>query len=94
MRVIALAVATIAIIVVGLSIRPTPHATASPPEAARALMDPAGMHTTVGAKSLPRSRWWRATLPPAVERPSGESACEPVFGKPEVAIHENAAQRA
>ena len=51
MRVIALGVATIAIIVVGLSIRPTPHATASPPEAARALMDP-GAHTTVGAKSL------------------------------------------
>ncbi|HEY3222703.1 MAG TPA: hypothetical protein VGJ76_02780 [Pseudolabrys sp.] len=57
MRVIALAVATIAIIVVGLSIRPTPHATASPPEAARALMDPAGMHTTVGAKSLPSQQF-------------------------------------
>jgi hypothetical protein len=53
MRVIAVAVATIAIIIVGLSFRHTPHATASSPETARALMDPGAMHSTVGAKSLP-----------------------------------------
>lgn len=52
MRAIAVAVATIAIIIVGLSFRPTPHATASSPEAARALVDPGAMQTT-GAKSLP-----------------------------------------
>jgi hypothetical protein len=53
MRVIAVAVATIAIIIVGLSFRPTPHATAGSPEAARALVDPGAMHTTVDVKSLP-----------------------------------------
>jgi hypothetical protein len=53
MRVIVLAVTTIAIIIVGLSIRPTPHATAGLPEAARPLMDPDAMQTTVGTKSLP-----------------------------------------
>jgi hypothetical protein len=53
MRLIAVAVATIAIIIVGLSFRHAPHATAGSPEAARALMDPGAMHTAVGAKSLP-----------------------------------------
>lgn len=53
MRLIAVAVATIAIIIAGLSFRHTPHATASSPETARALMDPGPMHSTIGAKSLP-----------------------------------------
>jgi len=59
MRVIAVAVVTIAVISVGLSLRPTPHATAGSPEAARAVMDPGAMQTTVGAKSLP-SRYFDA----------------------------------
>ena len=53
MRAIAVAVTTIAIIIVGLSLRPTPHATAGSPEQARALMDPSGLQGTVGTKSLP-----------------------------------------
>ena len=53
MRLIAVAVATIAVIIVALSFRPTQHATAGSPETARALVDPGAMHTTIDAKSLP-----------------------------------------
>jgi len=53
MRVIAVAVTTLAIIIVGVSLRPTPHATAAGPEQAGVHMDPGAMQGAVGAKSLP-----------------------------------------
>jgi hypothetical protein len=53
MRVTAVAVTTIAIIIVGLSLRPTPHATAAAPEQARVQIDPNALQSTVSVKSLP-----------------------------------------
>jgi len=53
MRVVAVAVTTIAIIILGLSWRPTPHATAAAPEQANAQMDPHALQSTVGSNTLP-----------------------------------------
>jgi hypothetical protein len=53
MRVVAVAVTTIAIIILGLSWRPTPHATAAAPEQARVQIDPHALQSTVDAKTLP-----------------------------------------
>ena len=53
MRVIAVAVTTLVIIIVGLSLRPTPHATAAGSEQARAHIDPDALHGAVGVKSIP-----------------------------------------
>jgi len=53
MRVTAVAIMTIAIIVMGLSLRPAPHATAAAPEQARVQIDPYALQSTVNPKSLP-----------------------------------------
>jgi hypothetical protein len=53
MRVIAVAVTTLVVIIVGLSLRPTPHATAAGPEQARTHIDPGALQGAVPAKSLP-----------------------------------------
>jgi uncharacterized protein len=53
MRAIAVAVVTIAILVIGLSLRPTPHATAAAPEQARVQIDPHALQSSVRANPLP-----------------------------------------
>ena len=53
MRVTAVAAVAIAILIVGLSLRPTPHATAAASEQANAQMDPHALQSTVGSNTLP-----------------------------------------
>jgi hypothetical protein len=53
MRVTAVAVMTIAIIVMGLSLRPAPHATAAAPEQTRVQIDPDALQSTINPNSLP-----------------------------------------
>jgi DNA-binding transcriptional LysR family regulator len=52
MRVIAVTVATIAILVLGLTLRPTPSATAALPAQASAQIDPYALQLTIDSKSL------------------------------------------
>jgi hypothetical protein len=54
MRVIAVTVVTIAILVMGLTLRPTPFATAALPEPASAQIDPYALQLTIDIKSLPK----------------------------------------
>lgn len=54
MRVIAVTVATIAILVMGLTLRPTPSATAALPEQASAQIDPSALQLTIDIESLPK----------------------------------------
>jgi beta-phosphoglucomutase-like phosphatase (HAD superfamily) len=53
MRVIAVTIATIAILAMGLALRPTPSATAALPAQASAEIDPYTLQITVDRKSLP-----------------------------------------
>ena len=53
MRVIAVAVATIAILAMGLTLRPTPSATAALPAQASAQIDPYALQSTIDIWSLP-----------------------------------------
>jgi hypothetical protein len=52
MRVVAIAIITAAIIITGLTLRPTPPATAAAPNQARVQIDPYALQSTVNAKSL------------------------------------------
>ncbi len=54
MRVIAVTVVTIAILVMGLTLRPTPSATAALPEQASAQIDPYALQLTIDIESLPQ----------------------------------------
>jgi len=54
MRVIAVTVVTIAILVMGLTLRPSPSATAALPEQASAQIDPYALQLTIDIKSLPK----------------------------------------
>jgi uncharacterized membrane protein len=56
MRVTTAAVVAIAILIVGLSLRPTPHATAAAPEA-NAQIDPHAMQSTIGSNTLPAQQF-------------------------------------
>ena len=53
MRVIAVTVVTLAILLMGLTLRPTPSATAALPEQASAQIDPYALLRTIDIKSLP-----------------------------------------
>jgi hypothetical protein len=53
MRVIAVTIATIAILAMGLALRPTPSETAALPAQASAQIDPYTLQVTVDRKSLP-----------------------------------------
>lgn len=52
MRVVAIAVITFAIILTGLTMRPTPPATAAAPGQALVQVDPYELQSTASAKSL------------------------------------------
>jgi transposase-like protein len=56
MRIIAVTVATIAILVMGLTLRPTLYATAGLPEQASVQIDPYALQLTIDAKSLPEQK--------------------------------------
>ena len=53
MRILAVAVVTAGIIILGLSFRPAPHATPAAPEQTRTQMDPHALQSTGDVKSLP-----------------------------------------
>ena len=53
MRATVVAVTTIALILLGLALRPTPSATAGAPELARTQMSPYALQSADGVKSLP-----------------------------------------
>ena len=53
MRVVAVTVAMIAILVMALTLRPTPSATAAMPAQASAQIDPYALQTTIDIRSLP-----------------------------------------
>jgi Bacterial regulatory helix-turn-helix protein, lysR family len=53
MRVIAVSVATLAILMLGLALRPTPSATVALPEQASARIDPYALELTIDIKFLP-----------------------------------------
>jgi len=53
MRVLAVTVVTLAILLMGLTLRPTPSATAALPEQASAQIDPYALLRTLDIKSLP-----------------------------------------
>ena len=53
MRVMAMAVVTIAIVLIGLTLRPAPPATVAPPEWPSAQIDPYTLQLTIDTKSLP-----------------------------------------
>lgn len=54
MRIIAVTVVTIAILAMGLTLRPAPSATAAPPEQASAQIDPYALQLTIDIRSLPK----------------------------------------
>jgi hypothetical protein len=56
MRVIAVTVVTIAILGMGLTLRPFPSATAALPEQASAQIDPYALQVTIDSKSLPEQK--------------------------------------
>jgi hypothetical protein len=56
MRVIAVTFATIAVLVMGLTLRPTPTATAALPAPARVQIDPYALQLTIDIKSLPEQQ--------------------------------------
>ena len=56
MRVIAVTVATIAILLMGLTVRPTPYATAASPEQASAQIDPHALQVTIDIRVAAANR--------------------------------------